>query len=308
MMPNETPVSDKIQIPFFLIPLLILLIEVVVNYYQGKNRQIANLLNYSGKSKKVDLEQVDTYGHTPLTNALFFYGKHADVKSLLEQGANPNKKDRNGDTPLHLAAGRNSVEAARHLLAQKGILCDQINQCGETPLHIAIGHDNSLEMVALLLEAGADPNKRSIYGWSLLHRLAFRHPKRQPQAPQLIDLLVAYGAKIDARDCLGLIPFQDAVYFDRLEMLQKFIGYRAHLTLEGQRTLKYHKFPVNREKQIREALQSSYDTSDALYYGLGNGIFSTLITFGFKQAQEARQEAKKAELQIVPFKERQLRL
>jgi hypothetical protein len=95
------------------------------------------------------------------------------VKELLERGANPNAKDKNGWTPLHHAASVGSLDIAM-LLINKGadvnaksekdvnILSDIFNDIatintGSTPLHVA-AYKGNLPVVELLLESGADPN------------------------------------------------------------------------------------------------------------------------------------------------------
>ncbi len=65
-----------------------------------------------------------------------------------------NRKDKNGNTPLHLAARRNN-EAIVKLLLSKGADVNARNNRGVTPLHLAARHAD-LEIVKRLVEAGAD--------------------------------------------------------------------------------------------------------------------------------------------------------
>ena len=44
--------------------------------------------------------------------------------------------DHSGNTPLHIAAGSNYVEAV-NLLLTKGVDCNPKNNMGRTPLHLA---------------------------------------------------------------------------------------------------------------------------------------------------------------------------
>lgn len=46
--------------------------------------------------------------------------------------------DDSGNTPLHIAASSNYVEAV-NLLLRKGISCNLKNNVGRTPLHLAAG-------------------------------------------------------------------------------------------------------------------------------------------------------------------------
>lgn len=73
---------------------------------------------------------------------------------LLQKGANPNLRDKQGTTPLMLATQLRFVEGARILLAKKADVNETNNQ-GETALIRAVQLRDS-EMVRLLLKNGAD--------------------------------------------------------------------------------------------------------------------------------------------------------
>ncbi|KAG2658527.1 hypothetical protein PVAP13_1KG255085 [Panicum virgatum] len=103
----------------------------------------------------MDVDFVDSAGRTPLVSAI--YGKSVDaVKYLLEHGANQDKLDRNGFSPLHVAAGLGCCKIVELLLA-KGAYTDPVTCCG-TPLHIAAteGQDGTMK---ILLNHNADYNK-----------------------------------------------------------------------------------------------------------------------------------------------------
>ncbi len=67
-----------------------------------------------------------------------------------------------GDTPLHVMAWRNDVEAVE-LLLHAGANVNAAGDMGETPLHVAVSQDNP-EMVAAMLKAGARGDIRSEFG------------------------------------------------------------------------------------------------------------------------------------------------
>jgi ankyrin repeat protein len=139
-----------------------------------------------------DVNALDSYQRTPLCWAVerdgtsrwsmpvFRWDTHETVEStrvvelLLLRGANPNVSDNTGGTPLHWAADRGTVDIARLLLA-KGAKVDATMRSekvvarpagriskggpGQTPLHIAARRGDNASLLALLLAAGADPNK-----------------------------------------------------------------------------------------------------------------------------------------------------
>ncbi len=76
---------------------------------------------------------------------------------LLQKGANPNLRDKQGTTPLMLATQLRFVEGARILLAKKANV-NQTNNRGETALIRAVQLRDS-EMTRLLLKNGADPDR-----------------------------------------------------------------------------------------------------------------------------------------------------
>ena len=82
----------------------------------------------------------DKEGGTPLHVAAF--QGHADVaRALLEAGASMDAVDKQGRTPLHWAAVRGHAVVARALL-EAGASVDAVDKEGDTPLHLAadLGH------------------------------------------------------------------------------------------------------------------------------------------------------------------------
>jgi len=77
---------------------------------------------------------------------------------LLGKGARPDIADNDGNTPLMLAAQLRFVDGARYLLSFKAQV-DKPNRRGETPLIRAV-QLNDVPMVNLLIENGANPDKR----------------------------------------------------------------------------------------------------------------------------------------------------
>jgi uncharacterized protein len=80
-------------------------------------------------------------------------GSEAAVRALLDRGADPDSRNRLGDTPLNLAARAGDVELSRTLL-QRGASPDRANLAGVTPLMWAAGQ-GQLETVRMLLARGA---------------------------------------------------------------------------------------------------------------------------------------------------------
>lgn len=79
------------------------------------------------------------------------------VRFLLAKGANANVADKQGVTPLQLAANLGWAEGVE-VLVKAGAQTEIANSAGETPLIAAI-HRRDAALVRALLKAGANPDK-----------------------------------------------------------------------------------------------------------------------------------------------------
>lgn len=83
---------------------------------------------------------------------------------LIGKGANVNARDSKGVTPLVLATNLGFVEGAELLVENKARL-DDSNDAGETPLIMAV-HRHDIQLLRVLLKAGADPDRADNSGRS----------------------------------------------------------------------------------------------------------------------------------------------
>lgn len=83
---------------------------------------------------------------------------------LIGRGANVNLRDAQGVTPLQLASNLGFIEGME-LLVQSKARIDDPNDAGETPLISAV-HRRNTAMARLLLQAGADPDRKDNSGRS----------------------------------------------------------------------------------------------------------------------------------------------
>ena len=124
-------------------------------------------------------------------------GTEKEVQGFLERGIDVDCCDREGQTPLHIAARYASAEVVL-LLLNHGANVEMADKKGWTPLHKA-SQFNSAEIVKTILAAGADPfrsttNKQC----SPLHLAA-----EAGKSVETIDLMIATGIGINIRDSGG---------------------------------------------------------------------------------------------------------
>lgn len=92
-----------------------------------------------------------------------YEGDTETCKTLIEQGADVNAKDKYGDTPLHKAAVWGHTETCKLLIENGANTDDSANFFGDTPLHYAAGHNNA-ETCKFLIERGLNVNVKDVFG------------------------------------------------------------------------------------------------------------------------------------------------
>lgn len=132
---------------------------------------------------------------------------------LLEHGADPNARDSEQNTPLHLAGMRIQRESLptevylgliRRLL-ERGADVSARNYMGVMPLHLWTLRGTDVAAVELLIARGADINARATrQGWTALHGAV------SSGRVDLVEFLLRKGADIAVKDGGGLTPLQVA--------------------------------------------------------------------------------------------------
>lgn len=156
--------------------------------------EISDLLFY-GKNPN----EKDSQGWTPLHVAASHKCSMEVVRLLVDAGADPSSRDKLGYTPLHIAASCNNYEIVQPLV-DAGADPEAHEHIGFSPLHIAAVHNNA-EMVRPLVNAGAHPESRDRDGDTPLHRAACAARKRPASwEHRMVVPLVEAGADPSTRN------------------------------------------------------------------------------------------------------------
>jgi uncharacterized protein len=110
------------------------------------------------------------------------------IKALLQRGMDPNTRDESGQAALYLALRAPSLNAAEALWTHPALDLNARNAAGETPLMMAALR-GELAWARKLIERGAQVQQD---GWCALHYAA------SGPEPQVLELLLNHGAKLDA--------------------------------------------------------------------------------------------------------------
>ncbi len=216
--------------------------------------------------------------NTPLHFSVF-QDDSSITEKLLLAGAEPNVRNKKGESPLCRAVGVNSP-AVSLLLAAGAVpddatcpdggclFCAARSGCvvmleeivrgledlnrsskqGVSALHYAV-HGGHLEIVRLLLENGADVNICDKRDCTPLHQAV------RVGSSEIIDLLVENGADLEACDHQGCTPLITAAKLGRFDDLKKLVKLGADLTAEDNQGLSIDAYArLNRRADIRAFL------------------------------------------------------
>lgn len=158
-------------------------------------------------SRGAQLNTTDAVGQGPL-----FYARSAEmVEVLVHNGANPNARANNGDTPLFNAAPYPEVVRA---LIRGGA---DVNEGNSLLTHYSIHPDS----VRAYIAADGDINKTNDSGRTLLH---------ETTNPEIARILIAADANKNARDDNGDTPLHRAAIEGKVEIATILLAAEADTT------------------------------------------------------------------------------
>ena len=141
--------------------------------------------------------------------------QEVDILERIKTTKDINKKDKNGNTPLHCLLNNYKIEIKIKMvqaLVAAGANVNVTNEIEQTPLQLACykGEADKLEIVQTLLKAGADAKAVSISGDSALH-YAVKNARYHAESREddIYHALIEAGADVNARNNRGATPIFD---------------------------------------------------------------------------------------------------
>jgi ankyrin repeat protein len=141
------------------------------------------------------------------------HGMTEVVRTLINKGANINKRNSDGMTPLMLVAYNGHFEIVCLLLDEKADLNIAIPESGKTALILTSGYENRLNILNALLDAGADINIQCKNGDCALTEAAAYG------SLEILQALISKGAKVNVKNSKGLTPLLLANHLDKVKIL-----------------------------------------------------------------------------------------
>ncbi|XP_064099279.1 poly [ADP-ribose] polymerase tankyrase-1-like isoform X2 [Macrobrachium nipponense] len=196
-------------------------------------------------------------GETPIHLASLCGHPYASevVRTLISFGADVNATDNNDDTPLHRTVGSFNEKVAKVLL-ESGANTGAVNNLGSTPLSYACTFDrtHNANITRLILKHGADTNARQYNGSFPLTYAALT----EFSGVTKIDALVAHGANVKLKGTNGITALFSALcnnHEDAVEIVKALLRHGADVndTLPDGKSM-LHVAVTNKNTNVVEVL------------------------------------------------------
>jgi len=164
-------------------------------------------------------QQKDSAGNTILHLAVKNKGDAVIIGKIIQQNANINARNREGDTALHIAARMNQKEAGEYILSKKANIF-YANSIGESPLYIALTHPSGVLQWMFTSET---ISAHDGLGNTMLHYAALWKMDKH------IPFIIQRGVSTEAANATGETPLFWAVKYDGASTIKVLLAANANL-------------------------------------------------------------------------------
>ena len=145
---------------------------------------------------------------------------------LSEYGCDPNTKDNDGNSPLHVACIKGNFDVIKALISH-GADQNSLDSGNDAPITLAVKNGWDEVVLTLIRECGCDPNTKDSHGRSLLH-----HTLEKGRYDLFKTLINTYNLDLNARDVFNETPLMLAVKYESIARGKSLSKNFHHLLLE----------------------------------------------------------------------------
>ncbi|MDR2718430.1 MAG: ankyrin repeat domain-containing protein [Treponema sp.] len=164
-------------------------------------------------------QQKDSAGNTILHLAVKNRGDALIIGKILDQNANINARNGDGDTALHIAARTNQKDAGEYILSKRANIF-YANSIGESPLYIALTHPSGVLQWMFTRET---VTAHDGLGNTMLHYVALWRMDKH------IPFIIQQGVSTEAANATGETPLFWAVKYDGASTVKALLAANANL-------------------------------------------------------------------------------
>ncbi|WP_246210225.1 ankyrin repeat domain-containing protein, partial [Wolbachia endosymbiont of Atemnus politus] len=169
---------------------------------------------------EADFSAIDNENRNPLHYAVMH--EHKKIAKLLVNQLTINSKDKNGFTPLHLAALQDDTELIDFLIAEGAKINEKDAQEGYTPLHIASLY-GSKKSVQTLIDGRANLEGEDNNSRTPLFLAIYQCTAHYESRAEIIEYLIKKGASIEAKDTENNTTLFLAAYNNKMQIVKLIV-------------------------------------------------------------------------------------